>query len=227
MDKIILCEEPHFVIQGEGNLIGKKMLLLRVAGCNLKCNDCDTPHSWNTPSIIPYTYAEFVEMIRFKKIQIPFEYVMITGGAPSLYKDFLYCVIHNNEDLHFQIEDAGDTDWGIFKNLPNVYFSFSPKIGALEGATKITDWKAFENLPLNWICKVVVEESSWNSNLSSIKNFQAKYNIPDSKIYLMPKGIDSGEIIRGSQFVIDKCWEYGFNFTTRLHILLYGNKRLV
>ena len=37
MDRIYLAEEPHGVLQGEGNLIGKKMLLIRVAGCDVKC----------------------------------------------------------------------------------------------------------------------------------------------------------------------------------------------
>lgn len=227
MNKILLAEIPHKVIQGEGNLIGKKMLLFRVAGCSLRCKSCDSTHSWKKESDISYTVEEFRYYINIERSKRHFDMVMITGGEPALYKDFLYDVFRICSNFKFQVEDAGNTSWYDFRNFDNVYFSFSPKIGALQDSTNITDWNAFNHLPINWIAKIVVEKNDWENNYKSIKDFQEKYNIPNNKIWLMPFGVHREEVIEQSQFLIDKSFEEGFNFSPRLHVLIYDNKKLV
>jgi organic radical activating enzyme len=66
-EKLCLAEEPHLVIQGEGNLIGKKMLLLRVSGCNIKCRDCDSPHTWKQSDKISYDMETLTEFLHFQQ----------------------------------------------------------------------------------------------------------------------------------------------------------------
>ena len=225
--KIYLSEPVHFVIQGEGNLIGKKMLLFRVSGCNVKCDLCDSAFTWSEKSTISYTVKEFREFINIERSKRSFDFIMVTGGAPSLYQDFLYEVFRTCTNFKFQVEDAGDTNWYDFRNFEHVYFSFSPKIGALQGTTEIKEWDAFNHLPINWICKVVVDMNDWETNYSNIKEFQEKYCIPSEKIYLMPIGTHVNEIQDQCQFLIDKCFEYNFNFAPRLHVLMFDNKKLV
>lgn len=222
MQNLILSESPHLVIQGEGNLIGKKMYLFRVYKCNIGCKDCDSKFTFTT-KYSEYTVEDFTKEIQSKKNK--YDFIMITGGAPSLYKEFLFEVISKNQDINFQIEDAGDSSWKAFEKFDNVWFSFSPKIGALQGSTNIKEWKAFKDELKNYICKIVVDKYSWETNIVDILEFKRRYDLKDSKIYLMPKGVGRAEIIDQSQFVVDKCFEYNFNFSTRLHILLYGNKR--
>jgi organic radical activating enzyme len=227
LNKLLLAEPPHRVIQGEGNLIGKKMLLFRVAGCNVLCRDCDSKHSWKRESDITYTVEELRDCINIERGKRHFDYVMITGGAPSLYKEFLYELFRICSNFKFQVEDAGDTSWYDFRNFDHVYFSFSPKIGALQGATNIEDWNAFNHLPVNWIAKIVVNKDDWENNYTNIKEFQEKYCIPNERIYLMPIGTHVNEIQDQCQFLIDKCNEYNFNFSPRLHVLMFDNKKLV
>ena len=38
-------------IQGEGRYAGEPQVLLRLAGCPLRCSWCDTPHSWSVPAV--------------------------------------------------------------------------------------------------------------------------------------------------------------------------------
>lgn len=224
---ILLSEKPHRVIQGEGNFIGKKMLLFRVAGCDIYCKDCDSAHTWNINNVDSVSVEDLKDFIYIERSKQYFDFVMITGGAPSIYMDDIYRLVNMSKDINFQIEDAGNKSWDKFKHIDNVYFSFSPKIGSLEGLTTIKDWHAFDSIYRNFICKVVVSIDNWEHDLKSIKDFQDRYSIPSNKIYLMPFGINEDSIIKGSQFIIDKCFEYDFNFSTRLHILLYGNKKLV
>jgi 7-carboxy-7-deazaguanine synthase len=227
LDKIFLCENPHRVIQGEGNFIGKKMLLFRVSGCTLKCSNCDSKHSWKKESNISYTIQEFREYINIERSKRHYDFVMITGGAPSLYQEYLEYLFLTSTNFNFQVEDAGDKSWYNFRNMENVYFSFSPKIGALQGSTNIEEWNAFNHLPINWIAKIVVDKNDWENNFKSIKEFQEKYCIPNEKIYLMPIGTHVNEIQEQCQFLIDKCFEYNFNFSPRLHVLMFDNMRLV
>jgi 7-carboxy-7-deazaguanine synthase len=62
-------------------------------------------------------------------------------------------------------------------------------------------------------------------DLDEVKEFQAKLNIPNNKIYLMPEGIESEQIISKHLWLLDYCIEYGYNLCDRLQIRYYGNKR--
>ena len=49
--------------------------------------------------------------------------------------------------------------------------------------------------------------------------------VPNNKIYLMPQGINPIQFKHREKDIIDLCLEYGFNYTPRLHIDIFGNKR--
>ena len=194
---------------------------------NMWVHNCDSSHTWKTKQDISYTVEQFRDFINIERSKRHFDFVMITGGEPALYKDFLYNLFRVCFNFNFQVEDAGNTNWYDFRNFENVYFSFSPKIGALQDATNIKEWDVFNHLPINWICKIVVDKNDWDNNFQIIKQFQEKYCIPNEKIYLMPIGTHVNEIQEQCQFLIDKCFENNFNFSPRLHVLMFDNKRLV
>jgi len=238
INKLFLCEDPHIVIQGEGNFTGHKMLVFRVAGCDIKCKDCDTKYSWYTkkdvweiPESLQYSIPEIKEYwknnIKNKKIN----WIMITGGAPSLYQDILFELIDTDfwQGINFQIEDAGRHSWEKFKSIENCHFSFSPKIASLQGQTHIPIWEALRlnNLPKNWICKIVVDTNNWENDFEAIKKFQTEYQINNEKIWIMPFGTTRNEMLRQSHFLIQKCIDKGYNFSPRLHVLIYDDQRMV
>ena len=43
----------------------------------------------------------------------------------------------------------------------------------------------------------------------------------------MPEGIESQKIIEGTRELIEKYSKSGYNISTRLHIILYNNKKKV
>ena len=233
MSFIFLAEKAHPVLQGEGNLIGKKMIVCRVKGCNLKCINCDSAYTWQSQGKssnkeeFKYSVKDLSKVINIMTEEYKTEYIMITGGAPSLYQNELFDLINGNQHLKFQIEDAGDKNWAMFNHFTNLFFSFSPKIGALENQTTVKSWKAFENIHRNFICKVVVSEDTLEQDLLRIEKFKSKYYIPNNRIYLMPFGTTREEIIKQSSILLDAAFENGYNFSPRLHVLLFDNKRLV
>lgn len=83
----MLVNETFYSIQGESTFMGRPCLFIRLVGCNLKCDYCDTQ------------YAADPEHPDFKKFEMsvpelidlcqksPAEVVEITGGEPLLQAD--------------------------------------------------------------------------------------------------------------------------------------------
>lgn len=68
-------------IQGETSLAGHLTTFIRLAGCNLRCSWCDTPHSFGRGQAIPVaTILEEVEKHHHR-------HVCITGGEPLLQEN--------------------------------------------------------------------------------------------------------------------------------------------
>jgi len=48
---LFLAEKPFISMEGEGSVVGQPTMFLRLQGCNLRCNFCDTSHSRHIPTI--------------------------------------------------------------------------------------------------------------------------------------------------------------------------------
>ncbi len=72
--------EIFYSLQGEGYNTGTASVFIRLCGCNLHCNFCDTQHEEGTMMSLP----EIVEQVmRYPKAPL----IVLTGGEPSLWID--------------------------------------------------------------------------------------------------------------------------------------------
>lgn len=69
--------EIFYSLQGEGYHTGTPAVFVRLSGCNLKCEFCDTDHSNFQPMTVDSILAEVIEH--------PATTVILTGGEPSMY----------------------------------------------------------------------------------------------------------------------------------------------
>ncbi|MCK9224256.1 MAG: 7-carboxy-7-deazaguanine synthase QueE [Candidatus Muirbacterium halophilum] len=67
-------------IQGEGLFAGQVHFFLRLSGCNIKCNYCDT----DTTDFKTFTIEEIIKIINTENNKIPFRTISITGGEPLI-----------------------------------------------------------------------------------------------------------------------------------------------
>lgn len=124
VDKLPVVEE-FFSLQGEGFHTGKAAYFIRLGGCDIGCNWCDSRFSWN-PDIHPVieTSAIIERVIRSGA-----DSVVITGGEPLMWNLDILCdgLKANNINLYLETSGAyplsGKWDWICLspkKNMPPV-----------------------------------------------------------------------------------------------------------
>ena len=115
--------EEFFSLQGEGYHTGKAAYFIRLGGCDIGCNWCDSRFSWN-PDIHPVIETK---TIVDRVIDSGADSVVITGGEPLMWNlDFLCNGLKNNNISTFMETSgayplSGKWDWICLspkKNMP-------------------------------------------------------------------------------------------------------------
>ena len=111
--------EQFVTLQGEGFFTGKSAVFIRLAGCDVGCTWCDVKESWD-PNEHPVLK---VEDIVDKVLKFPTDFVVITGGEPTLHNLTTLVKVLKKYDKYIAIETAGTNP------LPNGidWVCFSPK----------------------------------------------------------------------------------------------------
>jgi 7-carboxy-7-deazaguanine synthase len=84
--------EEFYSLQGEGFHTGSAAYFLRVGGCDIGCNWCDSKASWSFGAHPLIPIDEVVDRIK----EFPANAVVVTGGEPTLYPlDYLCSQLHH------------------------------------------------------------------------------------------------------------------------------------
>ncbi|OGQ83712.1 MAG: 7-carboxy-7-deazaguanine synthase QueE [Deltaproteobacteria bacterium RIFOXYA12_FULL_58_15] len=75
-DDELLVSEIYPAIQGESTFVGRPCVMLRLAGCNLRCTYCDTRYAFAGGEVL--SRADVLERVRTLGINL----VELTGGEP-------------------------------------------------------------------------------------------------------------------------------------------------
>jgi organic radical activating enzyme len=111
--------EIFYSIQGEGAFSGTPAVFVRLAGCNLSCDFCDTDYSLKF-------FASVDEVVsRVREIGGGCPMVILTGGEPLAQRETLALIDSLRQDgRRVHIESNGT----IFTDLPgDVWLTVSPK----------------------------------------------------------------------------------------------------
>lgn len=111
--------EHFYTLQGEGKHTGRAAYFIRLAGCDVGCVWCDVKESWD---IAPNQYM-LVDQIVAEVAKTPTDFVVITGGEPTMHALDDICNALHAKGYQIAIETAGvnalkgHVDW----------YCFSPK----------------------------------------------------------------------------------------------------
>lgn len=234
---LILAEPLHIVFQGEGKNLGKKMILLRLVGCNIQCPDCDSIYTWKAnkeiqSQYIKYNLTDLVKDIKQWEKTYHIHHLLITGGEPYLWEKQLIPLMESLQGCKFDIETSGYGEWSYIKNhkklLKNIQFNISPKIGSLHAKSSIDPWKIkiLENPPPHYIVKIVVSAKRLKEEYENIERLRNIYQIPKKNIYLMPFAKTREELLQQIEDIVNFCIENQYELSPRLHILMFDRARL-
>lgn len=93
-------------IQGESSYSGLPCIFIRLAGCNLRCNYCDTSYSYT-----PQFELSVQDILQRTREFYPIRLVEITGGEPLLQNETyaLFDLLHEN-GYQILLETNGSQD---------------------------------------------------------------------------------------------------------------------
>lgn len=237
--------ELFFSIQGEGKRTGSPSFFIRTNFCNLRCkftggNLCDTAYtSWfpGDKKNLGDVEIDFI-VSEYSKVKCPD--VVITGGEPTMYEDDLETLCRTLKSLDKKIFitiETNGTGFGGFASQADL-ISISPKL-----VSSVPFKTEYENLHeknrintdalinYNLLKKKNITDVQWkfvftcDNDISEIRKLQAIAGFEDDDVYLMPEGLTAQDLENKRADVIAACMRNNFNYTDRIHILVWGNER--
>ena len=131
----IKVSEIFTSFQGEGPYVGTPSTFLRLYGCNLDCEWCDTDISTYEMLSVDDVAEILLTQMEFNNIKT----LIITGGEPTLQMEEIKRLIKElPDDIRIQMETNGS----IFEYIPEIEYVISPK----EDKEKVfKNYYAYEN----------------------------------------------------------------------------------
>ncbi len=172
----IKVSEIFTSFQGEGPYIGIPATFLRLYGCNLNCQWCDTDISTYEILSVDEVAEILMTQMEFNNISL----LVITGGEPTLQMDEIKRLIKElPEDIKIQLETNGS----IFEYVPEMEYVISPKV---DKEKVFENYYKYENV----FFKFVICSQEDIDEVISLKN---KYAY-DKTIWLQGEFSKDGEI---------------------------------
>lgn len=225
-------------IQGEGPRTGRITVFVRLSACNLYCRWCDTPYTWRFTDTRPHeddvvfekkrwqiriSTSDLLAEIRKRNVKG----VVFTGGEPLLQHRSLLPVVRALHEENYDIEF--ETNGTI---LPPREFTdrcslivVSPKLsnaGIEEQERLVADaLRGLAALPQSAFKFVVT--MNYVTEFAEIDALREEFAIAAQKIWIMPCGRSAEHTSELGRTVIDRVLSSGYNYSGRLHLVLFGN----
>ena len=149
--------------------------------------------------------------------------MVITGGEPVLQQDKLIPLLEELKGYFIEVETNGSIPLKIGKYINQI--NCSPKLSNSGNKSYELKIKPGKKVIYKFVIKAGATPASRLQELSEVKKYIQQYKIPKSSVYLMPEGTSRTKIIESSKKIIEICKKEGYNFSPRLHVMLWGNKR--
>lgn len=214
-------------LQGEGPSAGQRAVFVRLSRCNLDCAWCDTPFTWDWDR---FDRAEESQSLPVREVLSwvlarDADLVVITGGEPLIQHPrlTLFAQALVRAGRRVEIETNGTVAPPEDLTHSVTQFNVSPK---LQGSGVRTDRRlrpaALTSLRATGkaVFKFVI---SSHDDVAELIDLQARFSL--QPVWVMPEGTDAVQILRGLQALAEPALAHGWNLSSRLHVLLWGDQR--
>jgi 7-carboxy-7-deazaguanine synthase len=213
-------------IQGEGPSTGRRCGFVRLGRCNQSCVWCDEPQTWawdrfdQGAELHDVAVDEVVAAVDAMEVDM----VVITGGEPLLQQGELEALLQvlKGRGMRIEIETAGTVAPAMADGLVDQW-NVSPKLAnsgnPLERRYKPDVLRAFERTGRGAFKFVVCDPSE----LGEVDAIVGECGL--TNVWIMPEGTNASALLQRSAELADDVVNRGWNLSTRLHILLWGDRR--
>lgn len=233
-----LINEIFPCVQGEGIHSGLPSIIIRTQICNLRCSWCDTPYTHTYKSDLDSNNQPKHKKISIEELAVEvnkhpqIHNLILTGGEPTLQNlkpiaDFfpshsLEVESNGTQIPHEKFPSFTEEDYSRF------HWNISPKFSNASvdlDNQGLTHWSQLSHKPsINISFKFVVRESKQHEDLAEIAKIIKEFQIPSSKVLLMPEGVCQDSQMNNA-WLVEYCIQHGYRYSARMHILNYKNKR--
>jgi len=192
--------EIFYSIQGEGPAMGRSATFVRLAGCNLRCQGCDT----DDRTIQELSIEEVMK-------SIPSRMVVVTGGEPTLQMEQmseLISLLHSQgNEIHIETNGTNLIAQDILEKIQLAVVS--PKRGS---NFHLDFWAGKKNVHL----KFVLGKAPWCWTSDLLRDIVPA--LEKERTWIMAYGTDQD--MPQARTAWDLALNLGINYSDRLHIRL-------
>ena len=231
-NSLVVSEIFGPTFQGEGPSLGLRCSFLRLGGCNLSCSWCDTAYTWDWKGRNGTRYHPRDELRRRTVDEICADllargaaFVVISGGEPLLQQTALVPLLEfcHQAGWRVEVETAGSISPATATVELVDQFNVSLKLANSQNRRTARYRPAAIDVLAQTgkaIWKFVVVEAS---DLEEVDELVSRHSL--RPVYVMPEGVQPDILIRRTEALVAPVLARGWNLTTRLHILVQGNRR--
>lgn len=220
-------------VQGEGPSTGRPAVFVRLWGCNLDCAWCDTPYTWDVSGKngTPYRrddesrVVDPAELAAEALLLVPagrrHDYrVVVTGGEPLLQAHAVLQLVSALAPMEVEVETNGTIAPPVDSSV--VAYNVSPKLAHARTSRDslrpdvLTEFLQLMRSPVAF--KFVCQQPD---DLDAIDDLR----LPPHLVWIMPEGRDAATIEQRGRTLAPHVLDRGYNLSTRLHVLLWGDER--
>lgn len=217
-------------IQGEGPHAGRPCHFIRLGGCNLSCEWCDTPYSTGQHGI-PLATVPRRPVVGIVEEIPPGAMVVVTGGEPLMhasrpaFRALLMYLRARGCEIHIETNGTilpPDTVTHLID-----HYSVSPKLGVRMARPRhrpaLADWTPLADR----VCfKFVVEgDDDPTEFLTRARDTAIAHGCDRRAVWAMPEGATAEELAPRWRAVAEACAKLNINASHRLHALAWGDAK--
>jgi 7-carboxy-7-deazaguanine synthase len=220
-------------VQGEGPSTGRHCGFLRLGGCNLSCRWCDTPYTWDWTGIaspVAYRPAEelhvmTVDEVLARLLALGVDLVVVSGGEPLSQQRRLLPLLERLQDHDVAVEIETNGTRTVSPELVALVrrFMVSPKLshsGDPRDRRIVPAALAAFGECGNAEFKFVVRATP---DLDEVAEIVTAHRL--APVWIMPEGRSADAVLSTLAEIADAVVRRGWNLTSRLHVLAWGERR--